>query len=93
MVVIVTCVTKGDTHLNGCECITKIGWKNENSGNTGSSSPKQIYDFLKDGNSMYVEYQGTRAELIPVDGDTKKHVRTEPGTPDKNLLDQPSCKY
>ncbi|WP_136718254.1 DUF3892 domain-containing protein [Halorientalis salina] len=92
MAVRVTCVTKDDSHLDGCECITTIGWKNPSSGDTGSSSPQQMYDFIEnDGGRAYVEYDGDTADLVAVDGETKKHVRTEPGTPDKNLLDQPSC--
>ena len=92
MVVEVTCVTKGDSQLNGCECITKIGWKNPSSGKTGSTSPQKMYEFIEDdGGRAYVKYNGKKADLIAVDGKNKKHVRTEPGTPDKNLLDQPSC--
>jgi hypothetical protein len=51
-----------------------------------------MFDFIEnDGGRAYVEYDGDTADLVAVDGETKKHVRTEPGTPDKNLLDQPSC--
>jgi hypothetical protein len=51
-----------------------------------------MYDFIEnDDGRAYVEYAGETADLVAVDGENKKHVRTEPGTPDQNLLNQPSC--
>lgn len=91
MTVQVTCVTCGDSHLSGCEAITTIGWENVSTGETGQSSPKQMYEFVDGGGRAYVEYQGETADLVAVDGEHKKHVRTEPGTPDQNLINQPDC--
>lgn len=91
MTVEVTCVTCGDDHLNGCEAITKIGWENTTTGKTGNSTPIQMYEYVDDGNRAFVEYKGETADLVAVDGDHKKHVRTEPGTPDQNLINQPDC--
>lgn len=91
MTVQVTCATCGDDHLDGCEAITTIGWRNTSTGNTGESNPEQMYEYVNDGNRAFVEYQGETADLVPVDGEHKKHVRTEPGTPDQNLINQPDC--
>lgn len=93
MTVKVTCVTVDDNHLDGCECITEIGCEKTSGDKIGYSTPEQMYEFLKnDGGHAYVLNDGARAALIPVDGEHKKHVRTEPGTPDENLLNQPKCK-
>jgi len=39
-----------------------------------------MFDFIEnDGGRAYVEYDdGDTADLVAVDGETKKHVRTEP---------------
>lgn len=91
MTVQVKCVTCGDDHLDGCEAITTIGWVNTDSGKAGQSSPKQMYEYVDDGGRAFVEYKGESADLVPVDGEHKKHVRTEPGTSDQNLIKQPDC--
>jgi len=93
MTVEVFCVTVDDSQLDGCECITQIGWENGSENKIGYSTPEQMYDFLKnDGGRAYVVHDGVRAELVPVDGEHKKHVRTERGTPDQNLLNQQTCQ-
>jgi len=89
----IECVNTDDSSIhNDCRCITTIGIPNE-AGGTNTYSPERIHDRIEnEGEEFYVEYQGTRTDVIAVTDGTTKYVRTEPNdTPNDNLLNLGSC--
>ena len=89
----VKCVNKDDSSdYDDCRCITTIGIPRKGGG-TNEYTPAKIYDRIEnDGDEFYVEYQGSKTDLVAVEGENGNYVRTEPtDTTDDNLLKQPSC--
>lgn len=89
----VTCVTTDDSsRYDDCRCIEKIGYELGPIDVSRTKTPAEVYDDLKEGKDYYVEYRGTKPDLIPDTHGSTKYVRTEPNdTTEDNLLKQPSC--
>jgi len=69
MAIRITCINKsGGYHADPHHAISHLGWKNDESGNTGKSTRLEIYDWIKEKNGVaYVvdrfgnkAYVGTR---------------------------------
>lgn len=89
----VECVNTDDASVyDDCRCITTIGIPSKGGG-TNTYTPERIYERIVDeDDEFYVEYQGDRTDVIPVEGEDSNYVRTEPNdTSNDNLLKQPSC--
>lgn len=93
MTVEIIYVSAEDTHLDGCEAITEIGWvtqryhDNPDGYRVGFSDPEQMYEFVdKTDQRVYFRSNDNTATLEAVDGQNKKHVATPFGTYDDDLL-------
>lgn len=97
MSVRITCISKdGGNHDNPHTAITDLGWVNEQSGERGSSTRLQMYDWIKNkGGDAYVKDAygnvvrvGTAETALGT-----KYVRTYADrTWTDNLLSLPECK-
>ena len=93
----ITCISKDNgNHENPHAAISSLGWTNEQTGETGSSSRLQMYDWIKDQNGVaYVrDAKGNQARVGTAETDRgTKYVRTYS---DKvwtdNLLALPECR-
>lgn len=86
----VVCATKNPDGPDDCRCITEIGYVILDKRRT--KTPKQVHEDIKDGKDYYVEYGGERTDLIAVEREGTKYVRTEPNdTDDDNLLKIGDC--
>jgi Protein of unknown function (DUF3892) len=90
----VTCIEKkSGNDENDHTAISKLGWKNESTGTTGTKTREQMYDWVNDGNTAYVKVDGNKVELEAIKtAKGTKYVRTKPdGTTKDNLLELPAC--
>lgn len=96
MSVRVTCISKDDgNHENPHVAISYLGWTNESTGSTGTSSRLEMYDWIKNGGGeAYVsDAYGNTANVGTAETDRgTKYVRTyRDGTWTDNLLALPEC--
>lgn len=74
-----------------CRCIEEIGIPAKR-GDVNLYTPEEIHDRIQSGDEFFVEHEGERTFLIPVDREGTKYVRTEQNdTSDDNLLQQDPC--
>jgi Protein of unknown function (DUF3892) len=53
MAIRITCINKsGGYHADPHHAISHLGWKNEQTGNTGRSARLEIYDWIKEKNGV-----------------------------------------
>ncbi len=79
MSVRITCISKdGGNHNNPHTAITDLGWVNEESGKTGTSTRLVMYDWIKEGGVAYVKDGfGNKAYLTTAETERgTKYVRT-----------------
>jgi len=96
MTIQITCIKKsGGFHADPHHAIESLGWRNDQSGATGTSERIQVYDWLKTGGSAYV--RDTRGNVAYVG--TREHrngTRYVQTYADKvwtdNLLALPECR-
>ncbi len=93
----ITCIKKdGGNHENPHIAISTLGWKNEQSGETGSSTRLQMYDWIKNkGGEAYVHdrYGNTVKVGTAETSYGTKYVRTYADrTWTDNLLSLPECQ-
>ena len=96
MSVRIICISKdGGYHENPHEAISSLGWKNESTGESNSSTRLQMYDWIKnEGGKAYVkDSRGNIAYVEPrVNTRGTKYVRTYADqTWTDNLLSLPEC--
>lgn len=96
MSVRITCISKdGGNHENPHVAISSLGWTNEESGQSGSSSRLQMYDWIKSKHGVaYVKDQsGNQARVGTAETQRgTKYVRTyRDQTWTDNLLALPEC--
>lgn len=96
MSVRVTCITKsGGYHENPHAAISALGWVNEDTGATGSSTRLVMYDWIKDkGGYAYVrDARGNEAKVGTAEtASGTKYVRTYADRVwTDNLLALPEC--
>jgi len=97
MAVQITCISKDSgNHENPYVAISDLGWTNDSTGATGSSTRLQMYDFVKNKNGVaYVKdpYDGSKAYLTGEETSRgTKYVKTLPNdTKADNLLKLPEC--
>ena len=94
MAVRILCINKADgQHENPHVGISRLGWKNEETGATGRSTRLEIYEFVKKGGDAYVVGGGSRARVLAEETATgTKYVRTRAdSTRQDNLLRLPEC--
>lgn len=91
----ITCIKKdAGNHENPHVAISKLGWINETTKESGRSSRIQIYDFIESGGDAYVkDFLGNIAYLITeISAKGTKYVKTKPdSTTTDNLLKLPEC--
>lgn len=88
----VVCATKDPSGPNDCRCIEEIGVDLTTVGFTIKKSPKEVHEDIASGTDYFVEYNGSKTEVIAAERDGTKYVRTEPNdTEDDNLLKIGSC--
>lgn len=95
MAVKVTCVSKpsGDNR-DPHEAISKVGWINESTGATGTSTRLEIYDFIKKGGEVYVvDRFGNRVRVGTRENSSgTKFIQTYADQVwTDNLVNQPNC--
>ncbi len=95
MSISVTCIekTSGNTE-NQLTAISKLGWVEDGTGDSGRSTREEMYQWVKNGNRAYVkDSMGNTADLIAaVTEKGTKYVRTAAdGTTTDNLLALPVC--
>ena len=90
------CIKKdGGNHENRHTAISSLGWVNESTGVTGTSTRLEMYDYLMKGGLAYVrDYRGDVAYLIPAktSGGTKYVKTVADETKADNLLLLPECR-
>lgn len=95
MSVRITCINKaGGYHDDPHVAIEDLGWKNEETGETGKSTRLAVYDWLRKGGIAYVtDRLGNKAFLVPkVSRNGNPFVQTvADNTPTDNLLRLPEC--
>jgi hypothetical protein len=95
MSVRVTCIKKsGGYHENPHEAISTLGWKNEATNETGSSTREDMWKFVNDGGYAFVrDSAGNTAKVMAkTNSRGTKYVQTEAdGKPSDNLLKLPEC--
>ncbi|MCH8945356.1 MAG: DUF3892 domain-containing protein [Nanoarchaeota archaeon] len=80
-----------NSDFKDCRCIKLIGISNT-SGGTNKYTPAQMYERIKNGEEFYVSNNNQKTDLIAVEREGTKYVRTEPNdTENDNLLKQNSC--
>ncbi|WP_118973905.1 DUF3892 domain-containing protein [Taibaiella koreensis] len=91
----ITCITKSTDYFeNPLTAIQKLGWINDADGLPGSSTRKQMYDWVKAGGDAYVkDSKGNKARLTTaVSPNGTEYVKTEPdNVTSDNLLSLPNC--
>lgn len=88
----VICVDTDPDGPDDCRRITNIGYEYDVINSEGSNPPKEVHLDIKQGTDYYVEHDGTETDLIPVEQNGTKYVRTESNdTEDDNLLKQSNC--
>jgi hypothetical protein len=94
MVYKVVCVTRDPTGPDDCRCITEIGFKYDFRSLRMSKKPEKIYDDITEKNvEYYLEFQGTKIDLLPAERNGTKYVRTEQtDTEDDKLLQLDDCE-
>ena len=95
MAVRITCITKSNgQHENPYVAIESLGWTNEATGDRGSSTREQMYDWVvnKKGEA-YVTAGGSRARLIAqLSPRGTRFVKTIADSTERdNLLKLPEC--
>ncbi len=94
MAVRIKCITKdnGD-HENPHVAITSLTWVNPTTGESGTSTRAEMYDYVNGGKLAYVERGGLKVYLeARISTHGNKYVRTIPdGTTVDNLLKLPEC--
>jgi hypothetical protein len=66
MAVRITCINKSDGyHADPHHAISYLGWKNEETGETGKSSRLEIYNWIKDkgGVAYVIDSRGNKASV------------------------------
>lgn len=96
MSVRITCIKKdGGYHENHYTAISTLSWVNESTGNTGTSSRLEIYDFVvgKGGTAYVKDAFGNFAYLIgEISPRGTKYVKTRADNViSDNLLKLPEC--
>lgn len=95
MAIRITCIKKSNgDHENPCEAITSLGWINEKTGNSSSSTRQEMYNWIKnDGGYAYVQIGELKVKLITAESSKgTPYVKTSPNeTEDDNLLKLPEC--
>jgi hypothetical protein len=91
----ITCVKKsGGNHDNPHEAITTLGWTNDGTSETGTSTREAMWTFVTDGGYAYVAdaYGNTAKVVAKTNSRGTKYVQTEAdGKPTDNLLKLPEC--
>jgi hypothetical protein len=88
----VVCITEDDgSDHNDCRCIESIQYRVN--GRLEMKTKEHIYADIENRDIMYyVKHPGGQSELVPVEQDGTKYVRTEPtDTPEDRLMNQPRC--
>ncbi len=96
MSVRITCISKdGGNHENPHVAITDLGWKNEETGETGNSTRLAMYEWIKEKNGhAYVRDGSGNTARVGTAETAKgtKYVRTyRDNTWTDNLLALPEC--
>ena len=94
----ITCINKDDgNHENPHVAISRFGWINPGTGETGSSTRLQLYSWVKDksGVAFVQDNRGNLAYLVAkVSARGNPYLQTvADGTPTDNLLRLPECTY
>lgn len=97
MAIRITCIRKaGGDHFNPHVAISELGWVNDGTGERGSSTREQIYDWLKnrDGVAFVVDRNGDRAFVYPrQNAFSTRYVQTYADSVwTDNLLALPECR-
>lgn len=92
----ITCINKDHgNHENPHVAISMLGWTNEQTGESNTSTRVQMHDWVRDGGiAIVVDGLGNRAQLeARVTALGTKYVRTRPDrTLTDNLLRLPECR-
>ena len=96
MSVRITCISKdGGNHDNPHVAISDLGWKNEETGDTGRSTRLQIYDWIKNqrGYAYVRDHVGNTVRVGTAENaNGTRYVRTyRDNTWTDNLLALPEC--
>ena len=96
MAIRITCISKaGGDHYDPHTAISRLGWVNEETGKSGSSTREQIYEWLteKKGTAFVVDRRGNKAYLYPRENaHATRFVQTyADGVWTDNLLALPEC--
>ncbi len=89
----VICVTLDyDSEYEDCRCIDGLGFRTPD-GSTTTRSPEQVWEMIeRDGDTVVVEYRNEQSELVAVEDDGRRYVRTEPeDTPEDPLVKKQPC--
>lgn len=96
MAVRIICVNKASgNHFDPHEAITHLGWINEQTRASGTSTLAEIVQFLEQGGSAYVKdrYGNIASLIVQTSQHGHKYVKTVPdGRMTDNLLTLPECK-
>ncbi len=96
MAIKITCIKKSSGfHTNPYTAIESLGWIEDGTGDTGTSTRLQMYDWVKKGGTAYVKDQyNNKAFLICAETSSgTKYVKTKPDdVRSDNLLTLPECR-
>ena len=95
MAIRITCINKAaGNHENPYVAISNLGWTNEGTGKSGTSTRVEMHDWVKDGGEAYVVSGQARARLVArTSANGTKYVKTEAdNTTSDNLLKLPECR-
>ena len=97
MAIRITCINKsGGFHADPHHSITNLGWIQDGTGKSGSSSREEVYRWLKtEGGQAYVlDRRGNRANVLPRENPNgTRFVQTvADGVWSDNLLSLPECQ-
>jgi len=95
MAIRITCIKKANgDHETPCEAITTLGWINDQTGNIGRSSRREMYNWIKnEAGYAYVQIDEQKIRLITAESSKgTPYVKTSPNdTEDDNLLKLSEC--
>lgn len=96
MSVRITCINKsGGYHENPHEAISRFGWLNEGTGQSGISSREEMWNWVNNGGLAYVKdaYGNTAKVVAKSNRNGTKYLQTiADGTPTDNLLNLMECR-
>lgn len=80
-----------DSYCDDCRSIKHLGIERDGGG-TNKYTPAQIHDKINNGEEFYIFNNNQKTNLIAVERERTKYVRTEMNdTKNDNLLKQSSC--